>query len=83
MFFDHRCTDCQDADKPACQCYLKSPATRRKVTLQATDHFLCPKCDAPTFGPYWDGREYFDGFYCEAHGTWKFNDATKRWALGM
>ncbi len=55
--------------------------TRRNVNLQKTEHFLCPRCDSPTFGPYWDGKEYFSGFYCEAHGTWHWNSAQERWVL--
>lgn len=78
---DHRCDDCQKADKPACQCFLNRK--RGKVTLEATEHFLCPRCDAKTFGPYWDGTEYFTGHYCETHGTWRYNDASRRWDLGM
>lgn len=81
---DHRCENCQAENKPACQCFLnRTPAARRKVNLQKSDHFLCLKCNDQTYPPYWDGAEYFDGFYCEAHGTWRFIGATNQWILGM
>lgn len=48
--------------------------------LVRTRHVMCPTCDEPTYGPYFDPgmNDYFDGHYCEACGlTWRWNDSRR------
>lgn len=57
---------------------------RNNIDLQKTDHFLCPKCGDQTFGPYFNGVDYFDGFYCEQDGTWTYDsNEPGKFRLGM
>lgn len=49
--------------------------------LVRTNHVLCPDCQTPTYGPYFDPatKDFFDGFYCEDCGlTWRWNENARK-----